>query len=143
MTVRKITGKLPVGFRYTPGVANTAFFESLRDRGTFLGARCEECGITYVPPRMFCERCFEEPVTFVDCGPEGELLSFTVGHVGIDGDPLPEPVTLGLVKLDGADTVLMHYLIGDGPWEIGASVRAVLRPARTGSILDVEGFEPS
>ena len=53
---------------------------------------------------------------------------------------MDEPATIGLVRLDNADTVLMHRLVGDGPWQIGGRVDAVVRPERIGSILDVEGF---
>jgi uncharacterized OB-fold protein len=49
MSPTKIPGELSVSFRYTPGVGNTAFFEALRDRGVFLGSRCDVCGVTYVP----------------------------------------------------------------------------------------------
>lgn len=139
---RKIEGELPVGFRYTPGVANTAFFEALRDRGVLLGSRCGSCAVTYLPARLFCERCFAELTPDVECGPEGELISWTVGRVDIDDEPLDEPVTVGLVKLDGADTVLMHLLQSDEP-QIGMRVRAVVREDRAGSILDLAGFAPS
>jgi uncharacterized OB-fold protein len=44
------------------------------------------------------------------------------------------------VGLDDADTVMMHRLVGDGPWQIGARVVAVIRQERTGSIMDIEGF---
>lgn len=138
--MRKVAGELPVSFRYTPGVATTAFLEALRDRGVFLGSRCGSCGVTYVPARIFCERCFEELEPGAECGPEGTLESWTVGHVGIDGEPLVEPVVVGIVRLDGADTVLMHRLVDVGRPEIGMRVRAVLRDARVGSIRDVEGF---
>jgi hypothetical protein len=60
--------------------------------------------------------------------------------------PADLPVTYGLVRLDGADTVLLHVVldVGDEPLEIGRRVEAVLRPVedRTGSILDIEGFRP-
>jgi uncharacterized OB-fold protein len=140
---RTVDGGLPVSFHYTPGVGNTAFFEALRDRGVLVGSRCEACAVAYLPARIFCERCFAELAADAECGPGGTLESFTVGHVGIDGEPLDEPVAIGLVKLDNADTVLMHRLIGDGPWEIGARVEAVVKPDRTGSILDIEGFARS
>jgi uncharacterized OB-fold protein len=139
VSVRKIAGGLPVGFRYTPGVANTAFLEALRDRGVLLGSRCDACGVTYLPARLFCERCFAELSADVECGPEGELVSWTVGHVGIDEEPLDRPVTVGLVKLDGADTVLMHRLDVEEP-QIGMRVRAVAADRRVGSILDLTGF---
>jgi len=142
MTVRKVAGELPVAFRYTPGVANTATLEALRDRGVLLGSRCDACSFTYFPARMFCERCFAELSADVECGPEGSLESWTVGHVGIDEDPLEEPVVVGLVKLDGADTVLMHRLREVKDPAIGMRVRARLAPRRVGSIRDIEGFEP-
>ena len=141
---RVVEGTVPIGHRYTAGVANKAFFEALRDRGVLLGSRCEGCEFTYVPARMFCERCFAELAADAEVGPGGVLDSFTVGYVDVDGEPLDEPIALGLVTLDGADTVLMHFLLAaDGePLEIGMRVEAVLRPdaERTGSILDLRGF---
>jgi uncharacterized OB-fold protein len=139
---RVVPGDLPVRFRYTPGVGATAFFEALRDRGTLLGSRCEGCSVTYVPARLFCERCFAELRADTECGPGGTLESFTVAHEGIDGEPLPEPMTFGLVRLDGADTVMVHRLVGGIAPEIGMRVRAVLREARDGSIDDLDGFAP-
>jgi hypothetical protein len=144
MSPTRIPGELSVSFRYTPGVGNTAFFEALRDRGVFLGSRCEDCGVTYVPARIFCERCLAELEASVECGPEGELRSWTVVRVDVDEHPLDRPVTYGLIRLDGADTVLLHRLVDlDGDPAIGMRVRAVLAPDREGSILDVEGFAPS
>lgn len=140
---RTIHGDLPVRFRYTPGVANTSFFEALRDRGVLLGSRCEACAVTYVPARMFCERCFDELTPGIECGPGGSVESFTIGHMGIDGEALDEPVAIALVRLDRADTVLMHRLLGVEAPAIGMRVTARLRPQaeRSASILDIEGFE--
>lgn len=143
MTATKIPGGLSVAFRYTPGVGNTAFFEALRDRGVFLGSRCERCSVTYLPARVFCERCLSELEPTVGCGPEGELVSWTVARVDVDDRPLDAPVVFGLVKLDGADTVLLHRIVDlRGDPEIGGRVRAVLSSTREGSIFDVEGFAP-
>jgi uncharacterized OB-fold protein len=143
MTPTKLPGELSVAFRYTPGVGNTAFFEALRDRGVFLGSRCDRCAVTYLPARIFCERCLAELQPSVECGPEGELVSWTVARVDVDGRPLDPPILAGLIKLDGADTVLLHPLVGFvGDPRSGARVRAVLASAREGSILDVEGFAP-
>lgn len=144
MTGTKLPGELSVAFRYTPGVGNTAFFEALRDRGVFLGSRCDRCEVTYLPARVFCERCLAELEPSVECGPEGELVSWTVARVDVDDRPLDPPAVLGLVRLEGADTVLLHRLVGfEGDPEIGSSVRAVLAPSREGSILDLDGFAPA
>jgi uncharacterized OB-fold protein len=139
---RIVQGELPVRFRYTPGVGATAFFEALRDRGVLLGSRCDHCGVTYLPARLFCERCFAELQADTECGPGGTLESFTVAHLGIDGETLPEPVTWATVRRDGADTVMVHRLLDGTAPEIGMRVRAVVRDRRTASIGDLEGFAP-
>ncbi len=145
--VRRHEGDFPVRHRYTPGVAGEAFFTALRDRGVVLGSRCGACAYTYVPARLFCERCFAELSADTEVGPGGELASFSIGFVGILGEALAEPVIVGLVRLDGADAVMLHRVldVGDDPLEIGQRVEAVLRPPaeRTGSILDLEGFRPA
>jgi uncharacterized OB-fold protein len=78
----------------------------------------------------------------LECGPEGELVSWTLVRVDVDDQPLDRPVTYGLVRLDGADTVLLHRLLDAGEPVIGARVHAVFAPVREGSMLDVEGFAP-
>ncbi len=142
--IRRWEGDLPVRHRYTPGVAGDVFFTALRDRGVLLGSRCESCSYTYVPARLFCERCLAELAADVEVGPGGELVSFTISFVGPDGEPADEPVPYGLVRLDGADAVLLHRIvgIGDEPLEIGERVEVVLADERRGSILDLEGFRP-
>ncbi len=143
--VRRWPGEIPVSHRYTPGVAGEVFLSALRDRGVLVGSRCDACAYTYVPPRLFCERCFAELAADTEVGPGGTLVSFTIGFVGIEGEPLDRPVTLGLVRPDGADALLLHFILdqrADEPLEIGERVEVVLKPPeqRTGSILDIEGF---
>jgi hypothetical protein len=142
--IRRWEGDLPVRHRYTPGVAGEAFFAALRDRGVVLGSRCEACSYTYVPARLFCERCFTELEADTEVGPGGTLVSFTIAFRGLEGESLEEPVVFGLVRLDGADAVLLHRVLdpGEEPLEIGERVEVVLAPERDGTILDIEGFRP-
>lgn len=143
--VRRWEGDLPVRHRYTPGVAGDVFFTALRDRGVLLGSRCDACSYTYVPARLFCERCLAELAADVEVGSGGTLVSFTIAFAGLEGGALEEPATIGLVRLDGADAVLVHRIVdaGDEPLEIGERVEVVLAAERTGSILDIEGFRPT
>jgi hypothetical protein len=135
----RFSGAFPFAYRYTAGVAGSRFLEALRDRGVFLGSRCTACDYVYVPARLYCERCFAELNADTQVGPTGTLEAISVGYVGVDGERLEEPVSVGLVRLDGADAVLFHRLIGDG-LEAGTRVEAVLARERAGSILDVVGF---
>lgn len=144
--VRLWEGSIPVRHRYTAGVAGEQFFRALRDRGEFLASRCETDDIVYCPPRLFCERCFSELQADATVGPGGTLVSFSVGYAGIEGESLGGAMPVGLVELDGADTVILHHLLfeDDTPVGIGDRVEAVLRPDedRSGSILDIRGFRP-
>ena len=141
--VRVVEGAMPVRHTYTAGVAGDRFFRALRDEGTILATPCKGCGVTYVPGRMFCERCFSALDEWVEVGPGGTLESFTAVMIDLDGRPLTEPLWIGLVKLDGATTVLVHRLEANGTAPvIGARVEPVLEPKkrRTGTINDIRAF---
>ncbi|HWD09547.1 MAG TPA: Zn-ribbon domain-containing OB-fold protein [Actinomycetota bacterium] len=140
---RLIPGTMPISHRYTAGVAGELFFRALADRGVFLAARCGGCGISYCPPRVFCERCFATLRAEREVGPGGRLVSVTTVRIGLDGAPLPEPVAVGLIRLEGADTCLVHRLEPGAGWlEPGDGVEAVLLPPgeRTGSLADISHF---
>jgi hypothetical protein len=137
-------GSVPVASRYTVGPAGERFFRALRDHAQLLATPCRRCGVTYVPGRLFCERCFDELAEWVEVGPTGTVVALTRVHLAADGSPLAAPARLALVRLDGADTVLLHYLEGAAPDHatIGLRVAPAFKPAgeRTGSILDIVGF---
>ncbi len=139
-------GELPVESLYTAGVGGEQFFRTLKDEGVFTGTRCEQCGIVYVPGRIFCERCLTKLDRWVKVGSEGTLKSWTVLYLGLDGKPQAEPEIVGLIELDGASTVLVHRLGNIQPAEIrfGMRVKAVLKPKskREGAITDIRFFEP-
>ena len=138
-------GSIPLESLYTTGLAGQMFFSALQERGEIVGTRCDPCKQLYVPARAFCERCFAELANPVTVKPEGMLVSFTFCAYDRDQQPLATPQALALVRLDGATTVMLHYLLKvtrPDQVRIGARVRAVIKPKakRTGSILDIEGF---
>lgn len=139
-------GGIPLESFYTAGLGGQIFFDALKKRGQLVGTRCRPCKQVYVPARAFCERCFAEVKDQVKVKPTGTLASFTFSTVDHDGNALPRPLVLGLVRLEGATTLMLHRLLGvDDPSQvrIGARVKAVLKPKarRKGSILDIEGFK--
>ncbi|MDR7543547.1 MAG: Zn-ribbon domain-containing OB-fold protein [Armatimonadota bacterium] len=144
--LRAWRGELPAAHRYTVGPAGERFFRELKEGGRILGTRCGRCGITYVPGRLFCERCFDELSDWTEVGPAGTVEAVTALHLAADGTRLPQPVLLALIRLDGADTVLLHYLdeVPRDEARIGLRVHPALKPAaqRTGSILDITHFRP-
>ncbi len=138
-------GQLPYEYRYTAGVAGERFLTELRDNGRIMGARCPKCNLTYVPARLYCERCLSALEDWRDVGREGYVYSYTVVHVDMEGAPLPRPQVIALVEFEGTHGGIVHYLDAQPELAfIGMPVQAVLKPQarRTGSILDIRHFRP-
>lgn len=139
-------GSIPVESRYTVGIAGERFFREIRDNARFLGTRCPQCDLTYVPPMMYCERCFTRLEEWVEVASTGTVHTYTVLHVDLDGAPLAEPEIIAFVRLDGSDGGLVHRLgeVSPDKVEIGMEVEAIFKPKgqREGSILDIEYFKP-
>jgi uncharacterized OB-fold protein len=139
-------GEIPVDYVYTYGLAGEAFFRAVKDKGTFLGTRCAACDVTYVPPKIYCDRCFAKLEKYIDVGRIGFVESFTVSFKNMDGSDKPTPRILAMIRIDGTDGGLIHYLEGIPPEEIalGMAVKAVFKPKgkRQGSIEDIVGFGP-
>jgi len=139
-------GEFPTYYIYTLGVAGERFFREIKDNARIMGARCAKCDLTYVPPRLYCERCFEKLEEWREVGRRGTVYTYTVAYEALDGSRLEEPEILAFVAMDGAHGGLIHRLDGIKPHEvkIGLAVEAIFKPKnqRTGSILDIEHFRP-
>ena len=137
-------GSMLITSRYTVGIAGERFFREIKDNARFLGTHCPNCDITYVPPRLYCERCLAKLDDWVEVKPTGTVHTYTVLHLALDGSPLEKPEILAFVMLDGSDGGLVHRLGEVTPDEvtIGMRVEAVFKPEakRKGSILDIEYF---
>jgi uncharacterized OB-fold protein len=138
-------GTIPLTSLYTAGTGGQIFFHALKTQGKLIATRCRLCEQVYLPARSFCERCFAELTEQVEVKRTGRLVSYTISYVDHDGARLRRPLALGLVQLEGATTLMLHYLLSvDDPTEvkIGCKVETVIKPKakRIGSILDIEGF---
>jgi uncharacterized OB-fold protein len=143
--LRTWPGDFPVSHLYTMGIAGERFFRELKDNGRFMGTRCAACDRVYVPPSVFCARCYGALEEWKEVGPQGTVRAVTTAHRGVDGRALESPETLALIQLEGADGLLVHRIGESEGVIIGARVEAVLEEAtdRVGSILDIRYFRPA
>lgn len=125
------------------------FMAGLRDR-VILANSCPACDRTFVPPQAYCESCFERTDAWRELPGEGSVEVFTVAWHGFRGGPQP-PYAIGGIRLDGASTLLMHWIVGPQfspdadlreALPIGTRVKAEWAPERTGQILDIAYFTP-
>jgi hypothetical protein len=143
----KWKGEIPLEYLYTAGRAGERFLRAIKEEGKFIGTRNEELGITYVPPRAYCEHTMESlEDSYVDVPNRGTVETFTISYENYDGSPKDNPTIVAMVVLEGTDGGLVHWLGEIDPEEvmIGMVVEAVFKPEneREGSILDIKYFKP-
>ena len=133
--------RIKVPYQWSAGIIGTRFFKAIRDEKKILGTRCGKCEMTFVPPVKTCGTCFSICAEWVCVGPEGTVVSVTQALYPSKAHAVDKPI-FAVIRLDGADTNLLHLLAG--PLErvpIGSRVRAVFKDARVGGILDIDHFQ--
>ncbi|MBI2966998.1 MAG: Zn-ribbon domain-containing OB-fold protein [Bacteroidetes bacterium] len=135
----------PVHYSYTPGEAGLKFFTNLKEKGVFTGAKCSCCGKVYVPPRIYCEECFEEITDFIKLPATGSIESFTIVKEDIDGKSLGGRKAVGFIRIDSSSGGFLGNILCKNPDDVktGMKVKARMKPAskRQGLMNDIEGFE--
>ena len=118
------------------------FLTGLRE-GRFEGIRGSD-GRVLVPPVEYDPLTAQELSDFVEVGPGGVVTTWTWLNEARSNNPLQKPFAWALIKLDGADTALLHAVdAGDeAKMKTGMRVRPRWREEREGHILDIECFEP-
>ncbi len=121
-----VEGRIKIPYRWPARRVAGRFLEILRSEKRFEGLRCARCRQVTVPPRPCCPACGareHEPLTV---GPTGTVTTWTRRPQGL----------FALVCLDGADTAILHRLLGVDSPRSGMRVVAVVDD-------ELRGFEPA
>jgi hypothetical protein len=145
--IRHWLGHMEADYHYTLGIVGERFLNEIKQNARIMGNKCKRCGVVYVPPRMYCEKCFEKLEEWLDVGTKGKVYTYTTAYVDTDGSRLAKPVIYALIKFGNTCGGLVHKLGGVKPNEvrIGMHVEAVfkLEGKRKGSITDIKYFKPT
>jgi uncharacterized protein len=140
---RTLQAPLAVSFDYTrsTGPVIGRFLTGLRD-GHVVGARVSD-GRVVVPPPEFDPVTHEPTTDFVDVASVGTVVTWSWVSEPVAGQPFDRPFAWALVRLDGADTPLLHALDVASPAEVETGMRVAIRWAdeRVGAITDIACFE--
>jgi len=135
-----LAAPLTLSFDYTRSVGPTlgAFFTALRNR-RIVGVRGSD-GRVHVPVIEYDPVSCRPLTEIVPVAAVGTVLSWTWQPEPLEGQPLDRPFSWALIKLDGADTALLHAV--DGPVRTGDRVHAHWVDEPVGSITDIAWFVP-
>ena len=135
---------LEIEFDYTRslGPVLSQFMAALAER-RILGARGAD-GRVHAPPFEYDPVSAEPPAELVPVGPEGTVISWSWMPDPLAGQPLAEPFAWALIRLDGADTAMLHAVDAGSAAAMRSGLRVrprwAARPA--GGIRDIACFEP-
>ncbi|MET1102147.1 MAG: Zn-ribbon domain-containing OB-fold protein [Pyrodictiaceae archaeon] len=144
-------------YSFSAGQALSRFLQELKN-GRIIGRRCPRCGRIYVPPRMYCEYCHVPTSEWVYVPDTGRIHTAVISYISAFRERMERPEIVGIVRLDVPGypeesyefAGLFHKLCGINEEDvksgraIGMRVKARWKPPeqRTGSITDIECFEP-
>jgi uncharacterized OB-fold protein len=135
---------LEIEFDYTRslGPVLSQFMTALADR-RILGARGAD-GRVHAPPFEYDPATAEPPTDLVPVGPEGTVVSWSWMPEPLAGQPLTEPFAWALIRLDGADTAMLHAVDAGSAaaMRTGLRVRPRWSASPVGGIRDITCFEP-
>ena len=139
-----LSAPLNISFDYTRslGPLLSQFMTGLAGR-RILGSRGPD-GRVHVPPAEYDPVTFQRHEELVQVGPDGTVLSWSWQPNPLAGQPLPQPFAWALIKLDGADTAMLHAVDGGAAAQMrtGMRVRPRWAQATVGHITDIVCFEP-
>jgi hypothetical protein len=129
-------------FTRTVGPAQSAFFTGLRE-GVVVGIRRPD-GTVLVPPTEYDPETSESLDELVEVGQSGTVETWAWIDAPRPGNPLDHAFAWALVKLDGADTGLLHAVDAGSQAAMSTGMRVTIRwrGEREGAITDIECFEP-
>ncbi|OBB81973.1 DNA-binding protein [Mycobacterium colombiense] len=137
-----LAAPLTLSFDYTRSVGPTLskFFTALRDRHV-LGVRGSD-GRVHVPPAEYDPVTYEPLGEMVPVSSVGTVVSWTWQPEPIEGQPLDRPFAWALIKLDGADTPLIHAVDAGEPKDIKTGTRVHVHwvDEPVGAITDIAYF---
>lgn len=137
-----LSAPLTNSFAYTRslGPVLSRFALALRD-GRIVGSRGSD-GSVAVPPLEFDPHGGAPTTEIVDVASTGTVMSWSWQAEPLPPQPLDEPFAWALIRLDGADTAMLHVIKVASPDDVstGARVHAVWRAARSGRIDDIAYF---
>ena len=129
-------------FSRTVGPVQSAFLTGLRE-GLVLGVRAED-GRVLCPPVEYDPVTSGELSELVELGDSGTVTTWSWEPDPRPNQPLDRPFAWALVRMDGADTALLHAVDAGSPEAMATGMHVRVRWAgeRVGAITDITCFEP-
>jgi uncharacterized OB-fold protein len=129
-------------FSRTVGPVQSAFFTGLRE-GVVVGVKRRD-GTVLVPPTEYDPVTSDELDELVEVGQSGVVTTWAWVGETRPKTPVDGPFAWALIRLDGADTAMLHAVDAGDESKMSTGMRVTIKWAdeREGSISDIACFVP-
>jgi uncharacterized OB-fold protein len=103
-----VHAEVNIRYNYPVGEVGARFFDALKEK-RIVATKCNASGMTYLPPRAYCERSFGLCDEWVEAGANGTVEAATIVTAAFDNLP-PPPYAIAYVRLDGVSTAMVNFV---------------------------------
>jgi uncharacterized protein len=129
-------------YKRTVGPILSRFLTGLRDQR--IEGTVGSDGRVHVPPAEFDPVTGDQLSEWLPVGSKGSVVTWSWQPHPVEGNTFQHAFAWALIKLDGADTAMIHAVDAGSPDAMATGMRVQVRWAneRVGHIADITCFEP-
>ena len=120
--VDTMASPLRMDYTYVAGAGRSVFLRGLAER-RLLARQCPGCSRVYAPAPEFCSRCLRPVGPPFELPGHGRVTTFCVVNFPFPGQVYEPPYVVAHIRLDGADTSLMHLVREVAPERVRIGLR--------------------
>ncbi|HVA43863.1 MAG TPA: OB-fold domain-containing protein [Acidimicrobiales bacterium] len=142
--MRVIETKLEFPYSRTTGPVVGAFLGGLRE-GRLMGIKGKDGRVIVPPPEYDPETGESLGTDLVPVGPQATVQAWTWVAEPAPKHPLERPFAFALIKVDGADTAMVHAVDAGSIDAMSTGMKVVprFRKEPMGLVTDLEAWEPA
>jgi len=148
MEVKVLVGKIENDYKWNPGPSVGRFLTQIREK-EILAVRCTKTSKVFLPPQSWSPYGNIKMERYIPVTTSPTLGAGTIVYEAPWNLPegVKPPYMLAGISFAGADTDLIHLIVADEvklkSLKPGAKLRPIWKEERTGTIRDIQYFEPA
>ena len=148
-TVKILEGEISMDYKWAPGPSVGKFLASLRDSQEILAVRCPVTSRVYLPIQAWSPYANVKMDRTLVINTKPKLKTGTIVYEAPWNTPegVALPYMLAAIQFVGADTELLHLVVAPEEklksLKEGSELKIKWREARSGTIRDIDYFEPA
>jgi uncharacterized OB-fold protein len=133
LKIKQWHDKIPLHYQYTTGLAGERFYKGILE-GKIIGSECVKCKSLYLPPKIYCVKCYSRIEKFVEIKREAYVTAIA------EKVKNKRRIRYGFIKFKGVTGGLIHKVKDDVNVEDRVKPVFLAESKRKGELSDILYF---